>query len=162
MQCSTATETSYCPKVARRYTISGRPLRCSISSKLLDHSLLLSLVTELGVCDVLHCFDTVCLASVSRSNVVVICLEQGADCLHMVQLMPLPSRKPHHLLPHLNPDQYRLFKYLHCYSTVFAFSRQLDWLTDRLAVVAVIVVSVAVTEPAAAVSVCWRGGGNGV
>ena len=25
---------------------------------------------------------------------VVICLEQGADCLHMVQLMPLPSQNP--------------------------------------------------------------------
>jgi len=25
---------------------------------------------------------------------MVICLEQGADCLHMVQLMPLPSRNP--------------------------------------------------------------------
>ena len=25
---------------------------------------------------------------------VVICLEQGADCLHMVQLMPLPYRNP--------------------------------------------------------------------
>jgi len=23
---------------------------------------------------------------------MVICLEQGADCLHMVQLMPLPSQ----------------------------------------------------------------------
>jgi len=34
------------------------------------------------------------------SVVVVICLERGADCLHMVQLMSLPS---HHLLPHLNP-----------------------------------------------------------
>ena len=31
---------------------------------------------------------------------VVICLERGAGRLHMVQLMPLPSRKPHHLLPH--------------------------------------------------------------
>ena len=25
---------------------------------------------------------------------MVICLEQGADCLHMVQLMPLPSQAP--------------------------------------------------------------------
>ena len=25
---------------------------------------------------------------------MVICLEQGADCLHMVQLMPLPSQTP--------------------------------------------------------------------
>ena len=30
---------------------------------------------------------------------LVICLERGADCLHMVQLMPLPSQN---LLPHLN------------------------------------------------------------
>ena len=36
---------------------------------------------------------------------VVICLEWGADCLHMVQLMPLPSQNPHNLLPHLNPRQ---------------------------------------------------------
>jgi len=33
---------------------------------------------------------------------VVIYLERGADCLHMVQLMPLSA--PHLLLPHLNPD----------------------------------------------------------
>jgi len=25
---------------------------------------------------------------------VVICLQRGADCLHMVQLMPLPSKTP--------------------------------------------------------------------
>ena len=25
---------------------------------------------------------------------MVICLERGADCLHMVQLMPLPSHTP--------------------------------------------------------------------
>ena len=36
---------------------------------------------------------------------VVFCLERGADCLHMVQLMPLPSR---HLLSHLNPDWFYL------------------------------------------------------
>jgi len=35
---------------------------------------------------------------------MVVCLERGADCLHMVQLMPLPSPKSNHLLPHLNPD----------------------------------------------------------
>ena len=36
---------------------------------------------------------------------VVICLERGADCSHMVELMPLPSpTPPHHLLPHLNLD----------------------------------------------------------
>ena len=28
--------------------------------------------------------------------------------LHMVQLMPLPSPNPHHLLPHLNPDLFYL------------------------------------------------------
>jgi len=39
---------------------------------------------------------------------MVICLEQGADCLHMVQLMPLQFPKPHHLLPHLNPDCFYL------------------------------------------------------
>jgi len=34
-------------------------------------------------------------------------LERGADCLHMVQLMPLHP-KPRHLLPHLNPDWFYL------------------------------------------------------
>jgi len=32
-----------------------------------------------------------------------ICQKQGADCLHMVQLMPLLSQKPV-ILSHLNPD----------------------------------------------------------
>jgi len=32
---------------------------------------------------------------------MVICLEQGTNVLHMVQLMPLP---PHHLLLQLNPE----------------------------------------------------------
>jgi len=32
---------------------------------------------------------------------MVVCLQQGANDLHMVKLMPLP---PHHLLIHLNPD----------------------------------------------------------
>jgi len=36
---------------------------------------------------------------------VVICLERGTDCLHMVQLMPL---HPYHLLPYLNPDWFYL------------------------------------------------------
>jgi len=36
---------------------------------------------------------------------VVICLEQGANHLHMVHLMPLP---PHHLLLHQNPDWFNL------------------------------------------------------
>ena len=34
---------------------------------------------------------------------MVIHLEQGADCLHVVQLMPLHP-KPRHLLPHVNSD----------------------------------------------------------
>ena len=34
---------------------------------------------------------------------VVICLERGANDLHMVQLMPLP---PHHLLLQYNPEQF--------------------------------------------------------
>ena len=33
---------------------------------------------------------------------VVICLERGVDCFHMVQLMPLPSQKC--IIFHLNPD----------------------------------------------------------
>ena len=32
---------------------------------------------------------------------MVICLQRGANNLHMVQLMPLP---PHHLLLHQNPE----------------------------------------------------------
>jgi len=36
---------------------------------------------------------------------VVICLELGANDLHMVQLMPLP---PHRLLLHENPDWFNL------------------------------------------------------
>ena len=39
---------------------------------------------------------------------VVICLERGADGLHMVQLMPLPFQNPHHLLPHIDPDWFNL------------------------------------------------------
>jgi len=35
---------------------------------------------------------------------VVICLERGADCLHMLQLMPLHLPNPDISLPHLNPD----------------------------------------------------------
>jgi len=33
--------------------------------------------------------------------------------LHMIQLMPLPF-KPHHLLPHLNPDVSHLVSYRIC------------------------------------------------
>jgi len=48
----------------------------------------------------LQCFDTAgqvpgrasSLQKLSDGVVVVICLEQGADCLHVVQLMPLPSQ----------------------------------------------------------------------
>ena len=36
---------------------------------------------------------------------MVICLEQGANDLHMVQLMPLP---PRHLLLHQNPEWFIL------------------------------------------------------
>ena len=36
---------------------------------------------------------------------MVICLERGADDLHMVQLMPLP---PHNLLLHSNPEWFYL------------------------------------------------------
>ena len=39
---------------------------------------------------------------------VVICLERGADCLHIVQLMPLHP-KTRHLLPCLNPDWFYLY-----------------------------------------------------
>ena len=39
---------------------------------------------------------------------VVICLEQGADCLHIVQLMPLHP-KPCRLLPQWNPDWFLPF-----------------------------------------------------
>ena len=39
---------------------------------------------------------------------VVVCPKRGADCLHTVQLMPLPSPKPRHLLPHSNPDWFHL------------------------------------------------------
>jgi len=34
---------------------------------------------------------------------VVICLERGAECLHIVQLLPLHPAT-HHLLPNLSPD----------------------------------------------------------
>jgi len=39
---------------------------------------------------------------------VVICVGRGAGYLHMVQLMPLHLKTPHHLLPHLNPDWFFL------------------------------------------------------
>jgi len=41
----------------------------------------------------------------SDSAGVVICLERGANDLHMVQLMPLPS---HHLLLNYYPDWFNL------------------------------------------------------
>ena len=36
---------------------------------------------------------------------MIICLEQGANDLHVVQLTPLP---PYHLLLHYNPDWFNL------------------------------------------------------
>ena len=49
-------------------------------------------IKQVCVCvsDCLQCFDTVCW----RQKIVVICLERGADCLHMVQLMPLHPKTP--------------------------------------------------------------------
>ena len=37
---------------------------------------------------------------------MVICLERGADCFHMVHLMPLLSHTPSFLAPHYNPEQF--------------------------------------------------------
>jgi len=37
---------------------------------------------------------------------MVVCLEQGANDLHMVQLLPLP---PDHFLLHYNADPFSLF-----------------------------------------------------
>jgi len=39
---------------------------------------------------------------------VVICLERGADCLHIVQLMPLPSPNPMVSCLVYNPDWFYL------------------------------------------------------
>ena len=39
---------------------------------------------------------------------MVICLKRGADCLHTVQLMPLPLQNPI-ISSHLNPDWFTLF-----------------------------------------------------
>jgi len=44
---------------------------------------------------------------------VVICLEGGADCLHMVQLIHC-IQKIHHLSPHLNPDWFYFFLLVAC------------------------------------------------
>ena len=41
----------------------------------------------------------------------MVCLERDADCLRMIQLMPLLSPNPHHLLPHLNPGWFLPFWY---------------------------------------------------
>jgi len=40
-------------------------------------------------------------------DAVVICLERGADCLHMVQLMPLNHKTPS-TLTRINPDWFQL------------------------------------------------------
>ena len=57
------------------------------------------------------CWRGKCYAMVAQGLWLVwlgpTCLERGADCLHMVQLMPLHP-KPHHLLPYLNPDWFYL------------------------------------------------------
>ena len=37
---------------------------------------------------------------------MVICLERGADCLHMVCIYAVPM--PHNLFPHLNPARFYL------------------------------------------------------
>ena len=55
--------------------------------------------------------------NIERRDVdMVICLERGADYLHMIQLMPLHP-KPRHLLPRLNPD----FFYLSCICLPFLY-----------------------------------------
>jgi len=38
----------------------------------------------------------------------VICLKRGADCLHNGPADAIAFPKPHHLLPHLNPDWFYL------------------------------------------------------
>ena len=66
-----------------------------------------------GVC--LRCLVTVGWASGRASGLYIyewwgagICPERGADCLHMAQLMPLPTPKPNCLLPRLNPNWFYL------------------------------------------------------
>jgi len=67
----------------------------------------------------LQCFDTVGWVSEKASGLeklsdevyrvdVVICLQRGADCLHMVQLMPLPSQNPIISCLKSNPDWFYL------------------------------------------------------
>ena len=62
---------------------------------------------------------------------MVICLEQGAHCLHMVQLMPLPSQSP--IISGLRDDV-----------CVCAQQKQLCRLLPRLMLVLVVVVVVVV------------------
>jgi len=53
---------------------------------------------------------------------VVICLEWGEGCLHMVQLMPLLSQNP----PHLNPDQFYPVPFWYQLTQVVLEKRPLD------------------------------------
>ena len=53
---------------------------------------------------------------------VVICVEHGADCSHMVQLMPLPPRTPP-FLPYLYPDWF----YFSCTSLPRLSSKRGRW-----------------------------------
>jgi len=68
--------------------------------------------------DVMHCASSALTLLVGHQEahpackkvsdeVLVWCQERGADCLHMVQLMPLHP-KTHHILPYINPDWFYL------------------------------------------------------
>jgi len=80
-----------------------RHILCSAKVKMKREFTWWSVVIVVCLCVVLQCFDTVVWVS-GRAGWhakiewwgvgVVICLECGADCLHMVQLMPLPSQNP--------------------------------------------------------------------
>ena len=50
------------------------------------------------------------LSRFNSSNNLVICLERGADCLHVAP-DATAVHKPHHRLPHLNPDWFLPFWY---------------------------------------------------
>ena len=65
---------------------------------------------------------------------MVICLERGADCLHIVQLMPLPCQN---LLPHLKsrlvlPFWYRLTQVVLEKSPLNGCGIKLRWLGNRV------------------------------
>ena len=76
---------------------------CSAKVKMKRELTWWSVVIVVCLCVVLQCLDTVVWVSGRagwRAKIewcgvgVVICLECGADCLHMVQLMPPPSQNP--------------------------------------------------------------------